>query len=236
MKKLLLIIISTVLSAAFTLNVCAASMEYPTNSSEGYSVSINMEDLDVNDRITFEEAASLKASHENISYEEAKAELLIEEERILTELAQNQKRRFLSNKSIEQLKTELNARDVIDYYNYAQTFSYSQNKNFKAQLEALIVIVDDYSNHKFIDRVDWIYTRRIAGEYDFDWIEKAALSTIAVGKKSVRLAADGYFTTSKDVSGGGGFELPGFTFETSIGNTITLMSDTVHVAYNYTVY
>ncbi len=58
---------STVLSAAFTLNVCAARMEYPTNSSEGYSVSINTEDLDVNDRITFEEAVSLKASHENIS-------------------------------------------------------------------------------------------------------------------------------------------------------------------------
>lgn len=93
-------------------------MEYPTNSSEGYSVSINTEGLDVNDRITFEEAVSLKASHENISYEEAKEKLLIEEERILTELAQNQKRRFLSNKSVEQLKTELNARDVIEYYDY----------------------------------------------------------------------------------------------------------------------
>lgn len=78
MKRLLLTIMSTVLSAAFTLNVCAARMEYPTNSSEGYSVSINTEDLDVNDMITFEEAVSLKASHENISYEEAKEKLLIE--------------------------------------------------------------------------------------------------------------------------------------------------------------
>lgn len=226
---------STALSAAFTLNVCAARMEYPTNSSEGYSVSINTEDLDVNDRITFEEAVSLKASHENISYEEAKEKLLIEEERILTELAQNQKRRFLSNKSVEQLKTELNARDVIEYYDYRKTFTYSKCTSFKAQLEASIVVVDDYSNHKFIDRVDYIYSRRIAGEYDFDWIEKAATANIAAGKKSVRLAVSGYFTSSKNVDVGGDFSLPGFSVGTTIGNTITLMSETVNVAYDYTV-
>ncbi|MFR5631504.1 MAG: hypothetical protein ACLUFH_00715 [Monoglobales bacterium] len=236
MKKVILTIMSMVLSVAFALNVCAAEMEHPTNSLEEYSVSINMEDLDINDKVTFEEAVSLKASHENISYEEARKKLLVEEDRILTELAQAQKLRLRSNKSIEQLKAELNAQNVIEYYSYEKTFSYPKRTSFKAQLQASIVLVDDYSNHKFIDRVDWIYTRRVAGEYTYDWIESAVSSNIAAGKKSVRLAADGYFTSSKDVSGGGSFSLPGFSVDSSVGTTVTLMSETVHVAYDYTVY
>lgn len=65
--------------------------------------------------------------------------------------------------------------------------------------------------------------------------EKAATANIAAGKKSVRLAVSGYFTSSKNVDVGGDFSLPGFSVGTTIGNTITLMSETVNVAYDYTV-
>ena len=45
----------------------------------------------------------------------------------------------------------------------------------------------------------------------------------------------GYFTSSKNVDVGGDFSLPGFSVGTTIGNTITPMSETVNVAYDYTV-
>ncbi|MEG0109349.1 MAG: hypothetical protein RR705_10965, partial [Lachnospiraceae bacterium] len=180
---------------------------------------LTMEDDYITDRaeisvtcqeITFEEAVIQKMNYDNISYEEAEAYLLSEENRILNGLGTgNTVARTNSLRS-----------SIIHYVNYEKTFDYPRNSNFSCAINATIVTVSDYANSKFIDRVDMMSTRRISGEYNYQWVQQSISHTISSDRKNVRLAAAGHFsiTSSVDIS------VSGFGAAIGTGQSFTYLS------------
>ncbi|MBU5677244.1 hypothetical protein KQI88_12550 [Alkaliphilus sp. MSJ-5] len=125
-------------------------------------------------------------------------------------------------------------------YNYSKTFTYSRNSSFKADLEATLSI---YTGGSFrqINEVLGVGTRRRSGLYDFDFIETYSYSDPLQGSSkfpvgTVHLGANGYFEVVVSGSVGGSIEVPGFTFEASVGQDAIWLSRTMSMDGSYSVY
>ena len=211
MKKTLAIILS------FALIISLALPAFATEVSD---------ECVIYKEITFEEAIAKKMACDNISYTQARNELLEEEQRILTELGlTGQTTRNSTPRS-----------DIINYYNFEKTFSYPQNSSFSCAINATLVIVSDYYNSRYIDSVATISTRRVSGLYSYDWNQTGVWSNISYDKKSVDLGATGYFSVTTTTSSGASIDIPGFSVSGSVGSIHTYLSETMSLQTTYYVY
>ncbi len=196
-----------------------------------FSLSVSSFAMDVAERdqedkcqeLTFEEVVLRKMAYDNISCAEAKEELLQEEARILEDFGL----RYAGTQAVG-TKSEL-----IKYYNYEKTFVYPDNTNFSCAINATIVTVSDYGTTRYIDRVDMLSTRRVAGMYSYEWIQQSVSANISADKKSVRLAAAGHFSVTVTTSSGAGFEIGGFTYSGTVGTMKLYLSNTMYPTTTY---
>ncbi|MFA9397447.1 MAG: hypothetical protein ACERKV_04170 [Clostridiaceae bacterium] len=122
---------------------------------------------------------------------------------------------------------------TIYYYDYAKTFTYTGNSNFKADLEATLKIWSSGS-FRSIENVLTIGSRRTSGIYNNDWIETAKFSdpqpnSSSFPVASVTLGANGYFqiksTYNYSITGG----IPGFSASSSVGGEYIFKSSTMNM-------
>jgi|GEM_PF-2958527 len=219
MKKKLM---SLALAVVMCVSLCVPAFAVEAGGADCYELAeYGPESIVYCREITFEEAVEQKMNYDNISYEDAKEQLLAEENRILTQLGV----RNVTSRTNERTY----ANDIIKYQNYEKEFSYPGNSSFRCAITATVVTFSDYGHTRLIDRVDMLSTRRVSGLYDYDWIEKATSSNISYDKTSVRLSATGHFTTSITSSHGGTIEIiPGFSYSGSVGTTSTYLSETMY--------
>ena len=196
----------------FSLSVSAFAMDVAERDQE-----------DKGQELTFEEVVLRKMAYDNISCAEAKEELLQEEARILEDFG-------LRYAGTQVVGTQS---ELIKYYNYEKTFVYPDNTNFSCAINATIVTVSDYGTTRYIDRVDMLSTRRVAGMYSYEWIQQSVSANISADKKSVRLAAAGHFSVTVTTSSGAGFEIGGFTYSGTVGTMKLYLSNTMYPTTTY---
>lgn len=205
MKKLICLMLSVVL---------IFSMSAPAFAKEVHDETV------VCKEITFEEAVKQTMNYDGISYEEAKEKLLAEEERILTQLG------------VPNVKTRngVARSNIIQYYDYEKVVTYNQNSNFQSAIGATIRTFLDDGSTRYIDDVMNAYTRRVAGLYNYTWIQLGNVwYTIASNKRSVEIGGSGYFEVTVDTSSS--VELPGFSG--SVGTSRTYLSNTMSLSGTY---
>ncbi len=204
MKKLLSILLVLALILSMSISAFAA---------EPYTAQDTWEE------ISFEEAVIQKMNYDNITYEEAEAELREAEERILAELG-------MTNTMSRQNAARSNP---IQYYNYSKTCTYDQNSNYSCLLLATICTFLDYGTTRYIDSVLGTATQRAPGVNDYEWVETVpAWSRISYDKRSVDLGATGYFTFTTSYS----TTIDGFVSNT-IGGNVTYISDPFELLETY---
>lgn len=172
------------------------------------------------EEISFEEAVARRMEHDNISYEVAREELLSEEDRILSQLGMNN---TVSRNGVARS-------DIIQYYNYEKTFTYSKNSNFSCAINATIITYADYGTTRYIDSVADLSTRRVSGLGDYDWVQQGVWHDISTDKRSVVLGATGHFSVTTTTSSS--VEIPGFG-SGSVGSNHTYLSDTMYPQATY---
>ncbi len=209
MKKALSLIIAVVM----VFSMCIpASAEEPDANWIGGAAELK--------EISFEEAVSKRMRHDGISYEAAKAELLEEENRILSRI---------HTRSVSRS-------DVIRYYDYQKNFTYSKNSNFACALCATIRLFLDDGSTWYIDIIKGESVRRISGIGDYEWINQAnAWSTIAAGRRSADIGGIGYFQVTVSTSSGVSGSLAGFTISGTVGSNTIYQSNTISPRATYYV-
>lgn len=222
MKKFLSMCLA--LCIAFSLSTSVLAVEQgQTYEYSAFSIATPSESSDCRE-ITFEEMVIQKMNYAGISYEAAKQELLRKENHILAQMGLTDIGTRSANGSS----------GLIDYYNYEKSFVYDGNHAFSFAINATIVTVSDYANHRYIDSIEMFSTRRISGSYSYEWIEQDKNYKIANDLKSVRFVASGHFsvTTTSSMDVGGSF--PGFSVSTSFGDTTIYLSDTMYAETTWT--
>lgn len=146
--------------------------------------------------ITFDEAVKKKMIYNDMPQQIAKEELIKEENRILEDLAQIQKK--ASDKTIEEIKSGINPRECIKYYSFRDEFEFPENNDFSVVLESMIVVVDNANGETHIDRADYLSTSIGKGREKAQWVQTASSNNIEINKTVVRLATTGYFTLQED--------------------------------------
>jgi len=212
-------------------------------SEDHVGIEFNIKDIKDAKKISFEEAVEKRMLSEDISYNEALEIMLKEEEEILQDYAEkiyqleyfNLSSLADKEKNINEIKSNIDIRSIINYVSVEQRFSYDQNTRYKAQLEAELRIVQDTSTSYIIDRVMGLTSIRIAGLYAYDWDETASDYDIAAGKKSVYMWVKGNFKVEVSGSIGGGIDLPGFEVTGEVGGTVKYISDTIKGSKTYSV-
>lgn len=223
MKKVMCSILSLTLICTMAAPAFAASNL--DNASAGHiATEISTDSLDDCKQLTFEEVIAQDMEYYNISYEEARNQLLAKEAEILA--------RHYGNSATMALMEHSN---LLEYYTYQKEFSYDLNTAFKGLMTARIVVMNDYGVHKVIESVDSITSKRTAGLYRDRWIQQSATSRIATDYKSVRIEIVGYFEVEVDASVEGSVTIAGFTGGGSIGGTFIYESEPVIKNWTYKV-
>lgn len=231
---------------ALTILVAPAiSFADNTISLDGDPVAIefNIRDIENAKKISFEEAVEKRMIFENISYEESLERMIKEEEEILQNFAEklyeenySKSISLADNKEvINEIKNNINVRNIINYVSIEHPFTYEHNSYYKGQLEAELRIVQDTSKSYLIDKVTGLNGRRTAGTYAGEWVGTASDYDLAVGRKSVYMWIKGYFETQVDGGVSGGITIPGFNFDVNIGGTSYYKSKTIKVDKTYSV-
>jgi len=132
------------------------------------------------------------------------------------------------------------ASDDITYWNYSKEFTYRDNKNFSAELEATIKLYNRGSFREIKD-VMGVGSRIASGRYKHSWIQTRAWSDPKEGSSkfpttSVTLGASGYFEARVSMGGGLGMDIPGFSFQGDIHGESIYYSNTMNMEGTYRVY
>lgn len=209
MKKALSLIIAVVM--VFSMCIPASAAEPAANWIEG---AVELKE------ISFEEAVVRRMQHDGISYEAAKAELLEEENRILSGIQTRSAPRS----------------SIIQYYDYQKNFTYSKNSAFSCALYATIRTFLDDGSTRYIDAVYDESIRRVSGTGKYEWINQSTpWSTIAAGRRSADIGGKGYFQVTVSTSSGVSGSLAGFTVSGTIGSSSIYQSETMSPRATYYV-
>lgn len=207
MKKALSLIIAVVM--VFSMCIPASAAE-PAANWIGGAVKLK--------EISFEEAVVRRMQHDGISYEAAKAELLEEENRILSRIQAH----------------SVSRSGIFRYYDYEKNFTYSKNSNFVCALCASIRLFLDDGSTWYIDDIFDESTRRVSGIGDYEWIEQSeGWSTIWAGRRSADIGGKGYFQVTVSTSSGVSGSLAGFTVSGTVGHNTIYQSETISPRATY---
>lgn len=221
MKKLLSFLLIIVLTLSLTTSTFAVS----NNSGTVKAVPEAIKVVD----ITYDEYIKIIADEKGISIDEAKK----------LDMEQNQKNEKKLAKNFPNLKS-VNSLDSgsYSYQTIEQIFTYPYNSSFKAAITATIKIYT-YGSFRQINYVQGISSRRVAGLYEYSWVQSYVWQDPGNEQMpctSVNLGAVGYFevTVSKSLGLSGG--LPGFSISGELSNDVIYQSNTLSMQTTYSVY
>lgn len=194
------------------------------NTNSMISSTINLADMELGEIIVLEDGAVLTP---------------ISQEEYIQRLAKEKGISIQEATSIEKNSAK-NTTRVSYYYDYEKKFTYEENSQFKAQLEATIKIYSQGGDYRQIDEVLGVSSRGISGTSGYEWIETSAYSDPEGGDFptwKVTLGAKGYFKIVNEVSLGGSVEIiPGFSVESSGSSSIIYTSETMNMRDTYSLY
>lgn len=190
--------------------------------------------------ISFEEAVESIATEERPS-KVIEVQMKDEEDAILEDYA---KKLYLADnkdknnqdeeKAIEEIKNNLDPREIIDYISVTKHFTYEENPAYEATLSAVVRLVKDLDENFIIDDVLSITSQSKADPEAYKWEQIDANFDVALDKQSVYLYVKGMFET--EVSAGSSSpSLQGFTVSTQDDQKKIYLSKTVKGEEKYTL-
>lgn len=188
--------------------------------------------------ISFEEAVESIATEEKPS-KVIEIQMKDEEDAILEDYAKKlyladnkEKNNQEEEKAIEEIKNNLDPREIIDYIKIIKPFTYEENPAYEATLSAVVRLVKDLDENFIIDDVLSITSQSNADAYKWEHID--GNYDVALDKQSVYLYVKGMFET--EVSAGSSSpSLQGFTVSTQDDQKKIYLSKTVKGEEKYTL-
>lgn len=150
--------------------------------------------------IGWEEAVQGLMMAENLNQEEAKRRMRAAEEAVLEAYAEavyeedTEKYAHLDlAKALDEIKKDLDVRQIIHYICVRESFVDRRIPIFKAEMEAVLRIVQDSQGTHRIDQVLYVMSKPVRGIGPYAWIKLASGSDISFTEGSVYLWTTGYF-------------------------------------------
>lgn len=184
------------------------------------ATSIDLDNIENDPRITeitLEGTAKDTMNIKSISYSQAVKEAMDIEKNIVSKLTKEQ-----------QDKYEIDPRSVLKSYKFRDSYVVPEDRRYKVEMTATLVIVSDSLNSKIISEVYNTSCKAATGVHETRWIEKDEYAKISYDKKRVDLEFTGYFEEVMSISDSYGFSSPIFSYEHETGYEMTYTSDYVY--------